>query len=289
MRKIKTNEIKNLFSTITRFGLAAAIVVSFSVSVTAAQEREQPQKPTESPSEKEPLLLEEITVTGARIEKELFDTPVGMNVIDQRKLLNEQPRAAAEALRDEPGLWVQKTGHIGGAPIIRGLMAKQILLMVDGVRYNNLNSFGGPNSWMNTIDASEIERVEVIRGPGSVLYGTDALGGVINVITKRNRQFSEEFQVRPRLFTRYGSVDRSSTGRLELFGSSKRFNFLLGGTLKNVEDLRGGRGIGLQVPSNWKEGNFDLRGAVKLSEGHFLDLSYQNFHRYDVTRFDRPE
>ena len=306
MRRTNINRIRNLSSTIIHLGLVVVIAAIFLVSVTVAQveprskdrdklreipqggEEKQQQEPAEATPSKEPLLLEEITVTGARIEKELFSTPVGMNVVDQRKLLREQPRAAAEALRDEPGIWVQKTGHIGGAPIIRGLMAKQILLMVDGVRYNNLNSFAGPNSWMNTIDATDIERVEVIRGPGSVLYGTDALGGVINVITKKNRQFSEKFQIRPKLFTRYGSVDRSSTGRLELWGSSKRFNFLLGGALKNIEDLEGGRGVGLQIPSSWKEGNFDLRGAVKLSGGHFLDLSYQDFHRYDVTRFDRP-
>jgi outer membrane receptor for ferrienterochelin and colicin len=294
---MKINGIGNPFSIITRFGLVIAIVVSFLVNVTVAQveqseipqggEEKQPQEPAEAQSE-EPLLLEEITVTGARIEKELFSTPVGMNVVDQRKLLHEQPRAAAEALRDEPGIWVQKTGHIGGGPIIRGLMGKQILLLVDGVRYNNLNSFSGPNSWMNTVDATEIERVEVIRGPGSVLYGTDALGGVINVITKKHRQFTEKFQIRPKLSTRYGSVDQSSMGRLELLGSSSRFNFLLSGDLKNIEDLRGGRGIGLQTPSSWKEGNFDLGGTVKLSERHFLDLAYQDFHSYDVTRFDRP-
>lgn len=236
----------------------------------------------------EELMMEEITVTGTRMEEEVFNVPAAVSVADRTKMDRELPGAAAETLRDIAGIWVQKTGHNGGAPIIRGLMGNQILILVDGVRQNNLNLFAGPNSFLNTFDPEDIERIEVIKGPGSVLYGTDALGGVVHIITKRNKSFSERPWIAPLISTRLGSVDRSASGRFELKGSWKRFNFLLGSTFKRVGDLRGGGDIGVQSPSSWKERNFDLSSSLKLTEKQFMDLSLQSFHRYDVTRFDRP-
>ncbi|HID56128.1 TPA: TonB-dependent receptor [Candidatus Poribacteria bacterium] len=239
-----------------------------------------------APSEE--LIMKEITVTGTRVEEEVFNVPAAVSVADRGKIDRELPGTAAESLRDIAGIWVQKTGHIGGAPIIRGLMGNQILILVDGVRQNNLNLFAGPNSFLNTFDVEDIERIEVIKGPGSVLYGTDALGGVVHIITKRNKSFSEKPRITPLISTRLGSVDRSAVGRFEFKGSWKRFNFLLGSTFKKVGDLRGGGDIGVQSPSSWKERNFDLSSSLKLGEKQFLDLSLQNFYRYDVTRFDRP-
>ena len=69
--------------------------------------------------------------------------------------------------------------------IVRGLIGNRILILVDGIRINNAIYRLGPNQYLNTIDIHRVERIEVLRGPGSVLYGSDALGGLINIITRK--------------------------------------------------------------------------------------------------------
>jgi len=83
-----------------------------------------------------------------------------------------------------PGVMVQKTGHGQGSPYIRGFTGFRTLLMIDGIRLNNAVFRDGPNQYWNTVDPFSIERLEVVKGPSSVLYGSDAIGGTVNVITR---------------------------------------------------------------------------------------------------------
>ena len=79
---------------------------------------------------------------------------------------------------------MQKTNHGGGSPFIRGLVGNQVLVLIDGIRLNNATFRYGPNQYLNTIDSWQIERIEVMRGSGSIQYGSDALGGVVNIISR---------------------------------------------------------------------------------------------------------
>ena len=81
-------------------------------------------------------------------------------------------------------MFVQKTNHGGGSPFVRGLVGNQVLVLVDGIRLNNSTFRYGPNQYLATVDPGTVNRFEVLRGSGSVQYGSDALGGVIHV---RNR------------------------------------------------------------------------------------------------------
>ena len=89
------------------------------------------------------------------------------------------------ALGRAAGLWVQQTNLGGGSVILRGLTGNQILLVVDGVRINDSATRSGPNQSLNSIDPATVDYVEIFKGPASVLYGSDAIGGVIHVHTKR--------------------------------------------------------------------------------------------------------
>ena len=128
--------------------------------------------------------MKEIVVTATRTPEEVAKAPAAVDVVTAKELEERQPRTTAEALREETGITVQKTNHNGGAPVIRGMMGNQILVMVDGIRLNNAIYRFGPNQYLNTLDPGTISRIEVIRGPGSVYYGSDAMGGVVNVITR---------------------------------------------------------------------------------------------------------
>ena len=129
-------------------------------------------------------LLQVRAVTGARRDQRLIDSPRQIAVVTAEEIRRRNYRNTPEALSDIVGVFVQETNDGGGAPIIRGLVGNQILILVDGIGVNNGSYRLGPNQFLNTIDLNQIERIEVVRGAGSVLYGSDALGGVVNVITR---------------------------------------------------------------------------------------------------------
>ena len=129
-------------------------------------------------------LLKVRAVTGARHDQRLIDSPRQIAVVTAEDIRRRNYRSTPDALADILGVFVQETNDGAGSPIIRGLVGNQILILVDGIRLNNGAYRLGPNQYLNTIDLNQIERIEVVRGAGSVLYGSDALGGVVNIITR---------------------------------------------------------------------------------------------------------
>ena len=132
------------------------------------------------------LLSEAVTVTAARGERDTLDTPEPISVVSQQRLQERNLSNVVESLRELPGVSVQSGGPMGVKPVIRGLDGARVLLLVDGVRFNNSrqrtdHTGGGEAVEPGLIDISQVESVEVVRGGGSVLYGSDAVGGIFNV------------------------------------------------------------------------------------------------------------
>lgn len=101
------------------------------------------------------------------------------SVVERRALEERLPRSAPDALRYEPGVYIQQTAHGQASPFVRGLTGQQTLMMFDGVRLNNSTFRQGPNQYFFTIDSRTVQRLEVIRGSASTRYGSDAMGGVL--------------------------------------------------------------------------------------------------------------
>lgn len=134
----------------------------------------------------ETLLAEDVYVTATRVEKELQDVPMSVTVMTAEDVKNSGARTVGELLQDVPGIQVQNDGSQGLKRIsIRGEDAFRTLVLIDGQKISEHKSMSGSPI---LIDASRIERVEVIKGPASVLYGSDAIGGVVNIITKKGGQ-----------------------------------------------------------------------------------------------------
>lgn len=125
----------------------------------------------------------EVTVTAGRIEQQLLDVPMSVSVLTQEEIRNSSARNIGELLADVPGVEVTGDGSQGLKRVqIRGEDAFRSLILIDGQRVSEHKSMSGPAL---LIDPSSVERIEVIKGPASVLYGSDAIGGVINIITKK--------------------------------------------------------------------------------------------------------
>ena len=119
-----------------------------------------------------------------RSPRSLFDTPAAASLRTREEIAERQAPDMFQALQNEVGVLMQSTAAGQASPFIRGLTGQQVLILVDGIRLNNSITRRGPNQYFNTIDAGMVDHIEVLRGQGSVLWGSDAIGGTINVVTR---------------------------------------------------------------------------------------------------------
>jgi len=229
----------------------------------------------------------EVVVTARRNETNVFDLPNSMAVVSNDELNRKMPRSTAEALLETSGVWMQKTNHGGGSPFIRGLVGNQVLVLVDGIRLNNTTFRYGPNQYLNTIDPWHIERVEVQRGAGAVLHGSDALGGVINIITKQPRFSHDGVRVNGELLSRIMSSDMEKSGKAEFDIASTNVAVVGGFSLKDFGDLKAGGDIGHERPTGYSELDGDVKAMFRLSDRHQLTMAYQNVHQEQIPSYDQ--
>lgn len=176
--------------------------------------------------------LPTVSVTAKGYAADELETPVSTTSMDREGLLRKQAQNVGEALRGEPGLSVASDGAQGQNPVIRGLKKESVVLLVDGVRMNSAQPQGAIASFMSLGLA---ERVEVVKGPASVLYGTGALGGAINVRLPQAR-----FDT-PLGFDTSASFDSASSGLRGtgvLRASSGDHALMLGGSLARIDDYK---------------------------------------------------
>ncbi len=153
------------------------------------------------------------------------------------------PRSAPDALRYEPGVYIQQTAHGQASPFVRGMTGQQVVHVFDGIRMNNGIYRQGPNQYFFTIDSRTIEDIEVQRGSASVRYGSDALGGAI--LARPRTGFldaeGEGVVMTPRGFFRFASADLEVGGRGEVEGRfADHTAFLAGVGYRSVSRLESG-------------------------------------------------
>ncbi|GMQ87086.1 MAG: TonB-dependent receptor [Gammaproteobacteria bacterium] len=233
------------------------------------------------------VMMDEVTVTATRVEQPIFDVPQSVTRMNRKQIVEGNYRTTPEALSHITGVTVQKTAHGQGSPFIRGLTGKQVLILVDGVRMNNSTFRFGPNQYLNTIDPALIERMEVVRGPGSVLYGSDALGGVINIITRKRQDFSKEQDTDAEANLVYGSADKEKTARGSVEGNWASSGYWFGGGYRDFDDLKGGDSVGTQEFTNYKEYHANMALSREFSNGGRVDLTFQQTRQMDVPRTDK--
>jgi TonB-dependent heme/hemoglobin receptor len=228
--------------------------------------------------------LPELVITATRIERNIFDTPRAVTVLNRPAIEAANVSSTPDLFRYAEGVYMQKTNQGGGSPFISGLTGKQVLILVDGIRQNNSYFRFGPHQYLNTIDPATIERIEVVRGPTSVLYGSDALGGTINVITRRRTDFTQDSDLGTRLQARTQSAADATALGLQMEGNVGTFGFIGGATFKDYGDLNGGGRIGEQVPSAYDERDADLKLNWRLGEHTEIIFGNQYVRQFDVPK-----
>jgi len=178
---------------------------------------------------------------GGRQERQNIPQPV--NVVTADRLSQRAVTTLAQAAKEEAGLNVQQTSPTIGAIVVRGLTGKNVVNFVDGVRYTNGAQRGGINTFFNLNDASNLQSVEVLRGPNGAQYGSDSLGGAVNLLTRVPQFGNDKAEFHGEFSPSFSSASRS-------FGSSAFLSYgtnKLGGYVslagRKVNDLRTAKGI----------------------------------------------
>ncbi|HDZ62138.1 MAG TPA: hypothetical protein ENH40_03205, partial [Nitrospirae bacterium] len=206
--------------------------------------------------------LDEVVTTATRIPHLLKYTPSSVTVITRDRIEAANPQDVADVLEDIAGLKIERYGSMGANSTvhIRGLYSSHVLVMVDGRPVNSPSTGSADLSWLSV---DNIERIEVVRGPGSALYGANAVAGVINIITKSP---PEEFTAK--VTTSYGTWDTLIT-RLENGWKLGDFSYSVTANRKNSNGYRDNSAHESRDISAKLFYEFDKEVNLSLSGGHY--------------------
>ncbi len=212
-----------------------------------------------------------MTPTGS--EKSAFDTSLPVNVLKARDIDEKIAVSMAEIFLKEPGVDVVTAGPGSVHPIVRGLSGERVLVLVNGVRLSEQRPGG---NHVFSLDPAQIERIEVVRGPASVLYGSDAIGGVINFITKRadgNTEPAARFGGEADI--QYESATDGWKESAHVRFGQGRFNGYVGGTYKdagNIETPDGELANSFyEGYTLWGGGNYSGEGWKAYADYSFME------------------
>ena len=256
------------FSTVLKkvtVGPGGALVEDFSLNVAA--------------------LAEQLSVTASRTDLATGDTPVAMSVVDSLEIEQSNVSTLGDVFRNIPGASVVSEGPFRVRPKIRGLDSNRVLVLVDGERLNNTRtSTANSGIEVGLVDISTVERVEVARGSGSVLYGTDALGGTINIITQRTpAQIDSGVRVSGGLRGLLSSNETGRQGAVNLGLSTRWAALRFSQSLDRFSDYRSGQ-TG-EAPADSEVINSAYHGSSSRAEARFYFAGNQSVHvGYDRRR-----
>ena len=263
------------------------------------------------------ISLDEFVFSANKTEEKRSDLPYVIEVIQAKDVAFNNPQTTAIMLEQTGNVFVQQSQLGGGSPVIRGFEANRVELVLDGVRMNNAIYRAGHLQSIITIDPMMLSSTEVIYGPGSVIYGSDALGGVISFKTKDPVLANGKT---PLIFgqgiARFSSANLEKTIGFNLNIGLKKWGFFTAFSYSNFDDLREGRTQNpfygtfgerpyyaeringqdtmiandkpwIQVPSGYSQYNLLQKVQFRPSERLKFTLNFQYSNSTDIPRYDR--
>ena len=218
--------------------------------------------------------LDPVVITATRTPEPLSDTLAATSVIDRAEIERRQARSLPDLLRGLPGVTIAQSGGEGSAAsvFLRGTNSDHVLVLVDGLEVGSA-TLGTPS--LQDLPLAQIERIEVVRGPRSSLYGSEAIGGVIQIFTKRGGG-----AMTPSLSLGVGTLGTASVAT-SVSGGGDQGWFNLGASLERTDGINACDGssvtfAGCYVEQNDRDGyrnlGFNLRAGYRFSEAAEVDL-----------------
>lgn len=257
--------------------------------------------------------LDEVVISASKFEQNKRDVPQKITSIKAKQIELANPQTSADLLLSSGQVFIQKSQLGGGSPIIRGFSTNRLLLSVDNVRMNNAIFRTGNVQNVISIDPFTIENTEVILGAGSVVYGSDAVGGVMNFYTKNPKlSYNDTLNFSGNALVRYASASNEKTAHIDFNFGLKKWAFLTSASFTDFDDLKmGSHGPDdylrpeyvetvngediivqnedprIQRFSGYNQVNFLQKARYQASDNLFFDLGLHYTSTSDYPRYDR--
>ncbi len=186
--------------------------------------------------------LQEIVISASKFEQSKKDIPQKIESINAESIQFTNPQTSADVLETSGNVYIQKSQLGGGSPMIRGFSTNRLLITIDGVRMNNAIFRGGNLQNVIAIDPFSIQNVEVTLGSGSVIYGSDAVGGVMSFYTQKPQlSYMDSLLVKANIIGRYATASDEKTGHFDLNLGYKKWAFVSNVSYTSFGDLKMGK------------------------------------------------
>ena len=230
-----------------------------------------------SPEGEGTVKSEDLIYSVNRVPERTFETARAVQVITREDIWRKNAMTLSEILSTEPGfVKYRPTANVATA-VYRGLLGRQILVLIDGVKINNAIYGDIPN--LDLIDINQIERIEIVRGVVSVL-GTEALGGVVNIITKKGPDSKET--IGGSVGLRYSSAANAFAAPINVGGQTAKMRWHLGMNYMDVGESRGGDGVGVQPLTDYTHSAGDVSLDFFVSADKTVSFSYRASDQQEV-------
>ncbi len=217
----------------------------------------------------EPISLDDIVITPTGSAKEIFNTSLSVSLITEQQMDNQTIVFIEDIFKNEPGVDAVTAGPGSVHPIIRGLHGERILILVDGIRLSEERPGG---NHIFSLDPAQIKQVEIVRGPSSVLYGSDAIGGVINFITKRSfQETGSDFRIGGDAEIQYQDNGEGWKEIINLKMGKDNFNAYFGGTYQDTKNIKNRAG---EVKNSFYDGFTVWTGGNYIGDNWETTLDY---------------
>ncbi len=250
-----------------------------------------------------------VTAKHGAPEETLYEAAT-VEVRTSEELLTREVGHLPRQLAEQPGVWTQETTPGQGSPILRGQGAQTVLYLVDGVRFNNSTYRSGNTQYLGWIPSSATDAVEVFLGPAGTQYGSDSLGGAINILSSSLPPWSGgDWTWGGKSQTFFQSANLQGGTAIETFLAGPKFSFLLGGNFTRAQDLRTGGGrdsrnsltrflglsssgvrrvLGARLQDTaYTQGSWHSKLGLWFGKSQFLTASWMQSEQWGVRRYDR--
>ncbi|MDC0009111.1 TonB-dependent receptor, partial [Winogradskyella sp.] len=257
--------------------------------------------------------LNQIVISASKFEQSKRDIPQTIVSVSAKQIAFVNPQTSADLLENTGNIYIQKSQLGGGSPMIRGFSTNRLLITVDGVRMNNAIFRGGNLQNVISVDPFTVQNTEVTLGAGSVVYGSDAIGGIMSFYTKKPQlSYKDDLFLKANVLTRHATANNEKTGHFDFNLGYKKWAFLTSVSYTDFDDLRMGskgpldylrneyvvRENGediirtnpnpqVQVPTGYNQVNLMQKVRYEPSDNLNFDLGLYFSTTSDYPRYDR--
>ena len=197
-------------------------------------------------------------------------------VVDNKTIETKDFKTPADALQNETGMWVARDGIWASSVNVRGISEQRLLFLVDNDRLQSATDIAGV---LSTVDMNSVEKIEVIKGSGSVIYGTGAMGGVVNFISERPT-YSDGYSTSGKINTGFSSNNKLWSNGANVNFTNKTWYLALNGSYRTAKDAQTPKGV--LTNSQFNDASWGLKGGIKYGENQELLVNYNHFEAWNV-------